>query len=98
MATLITLMKYALVSAENRGINVYIPPDGLAGHLYEFGIPDSDNQMFIVAINKDGSGSFTNSGTIKYRDLVLTSGTFDSDGTNELVVNIIGYLAQLEPV
>lgn len=95
MTTLINLVKIALTSAQSRGINVYISPDNLTGHLYEFGIPDSDGNMFVIAIQKNGTGSFAHGKSIVFLNEHIDSGNYDSDQTNDLVVRVMGYLSQL---
>lgn len=95
MSTLIELVKIALTSAKDRGIDVYIPPDNLTGCVYEFGIPNNSGETFIFAIQKDGSGSFAYGTTIKYDGGDIVADRFDPNDTNIMIVRIIGYLSQL---
>lgn len=93
--TSIEILKVALKSAKDKGVDVYMPPDNLDGFIYEFAIPNDIGEKLVVGIYKDGSGSFAWGPTIKYRGGDIEAKIYDADDTISLVVRIIGYLAYL---
>ncbi len=93
MSDLISVVKLSLIKAKDNGIDVYIPPNDLFGHLYEFGITNNKGDNIIIAIHKDGSESFAYGKTLTNNNVSLEAGNYDKEATNALVLHVVTYLA-----